>query len=246
MGFRVVDERTYQVAAAAPDEPGTWLHDMTLERADGGGDRSRPEDGAAGGVLHRGDAGRRRERRLQRAGARRRSMVARRGAGPHHLALPAPDPRAVFAGLHVGDAAQARRPRDQDRRAVPRALRSAGREGPSAPSARPQSRPRSSRSWPASKASTRTASSGISSMRCSRRSAPTTIRSTPTASRSRRSRSSSQAASSTACRCRGRSTKSSSIRRASKACTCASARWRAAASAGPTGRRISAPKFWAW
>ena len=30
------------------------------------------------------------------------------------------------------------------------------------------------------------------------------------------------------------------------ACICASAKWRAAASAGPTGRRISAPKFWAW
>ena len=33
--------------------------------------------------------------------------LARRRADPHHLAVPAPDPRAVFAGLHVGDAAQA-------------------------------------------------------------------------------------------------------------------------------------------
>ncbi len=40
----------------------------------------------------------------------------------------------------------------------------------------------------------------------------------------------------------GRSTRSSSIRRASRACTCASARSRAAACAGPTGRRISAPR----
>ena len=40
--------------------------------------------------------------------------------------------------------------------------------------------------------------------------------------------------------------RSSSIRRASRPCICASARWRAAASAGRTGRRISAPKFWAW
>ena len=55
-----------------------------------------------------------------------------------------------------------------------------------------------------------------------------------------------RAASSTACRCRARSTRSSSIRRASKACICASARWRAAASAGPTGRRISAPRSSAW
>ena len=51
--------------------------------------------------------------------------VARRRADPHHLALPAPDPRAVLAGLHVGDAAQARGARARDRRAVPRALRSA-------------------------------------------------------------------------------------------------------------------------
>lgn len=35
MGFRVVDEQTYHVASPKPDDPGTWLHDMTLERADG-------------------------------------------------------------------------------------------------------------------------------------------------------------------------------------------------------------------
>ena len=45
-----------------------------------------------------------------------------------------------------------------------------------------------------------------------------------------------------ACRRRGRSARSSSTARASKACICASARWRAAASAGRTGRRISAPR----
>ena len=32
----------------------------------------------------------------------------------------------------------------------------------------------------------------------------------------------------------------------SKACICASARWRAAASAGRTAARISAPRYWAW
>ncbi len=51
---------------------------------------------------------------------------------------------------------------------------------------------------------------------------------------------------STSCPRRVRSTRSSSIRRAWKACTCASARSRAAASAGPTGRRISAPRSSAW
>ena len=36
MGFRVVDERTYDIAPAAASAPPIWLHDMTLERADGG------------------------------------------------------------------------------------------------------------------------------------------------------------------------------------------------------------------
>ena len=52
--------------------------------------------------------------------------------------------------------------------------------------------------------------------------------------------------SSTNCPRPGPGARSSSIRRRWKACICASARWRAAASAGPTGARISAPKFWAW
>ena len=44
------------------------------------------------------------------------------------------------------------------------------------------------------------------------------------------------------CRSRARATRSSSTRRAPRACTCAAARWRAAASAGPTGARTSAPR----
>ena len=50
----------------------------------------------------------------------------------------------------------------------------------------------------------------------------------------------------TICRCRVRSTKFSSIHRGSKACIYASARLRAAASAGRTGRRISVPRFSDW
>ena len=34
MGFRVVDERTFEVGGATPVD--VWLHDMVLERADGG------------------------------------------------------------------------------------------------------------------------------------------------------------------------------------------------------------------
>ena len=53
MGFRVVDERTYHHVAADAAEPGTWLHDMMLERADGGAvdlDALKP---ALEAVLHR-------------------------------------------------------------------------------------------------------------------------------------------------------------------------------------------------
>jgi glutamate dehydrogenase len=36
MGFRVVDERTYHVAPKAEGAAGVWLHDMLMERGDGG------------------------------------------------------------------------------------------------------------------------------------------------------------------------------------------------------------------
>ena len=48
-----------------------------------------------------------------------------------------------------------------------------------------------------------------------------------------------------ACRRRGRRSRSSSTRPTSRACICAAARSRAAACAGPTGARISAPRSWA-
>ena len=56
------------------------------------------------------------------------------------------------------------------------------------------------------------------------------------------SRSSSTRRSSAGCRSRARASRSSSTRRAPRACTCAAARWRAAASAGRTGARTSAPR----
>jgi glutamate dehydrogenase len=36
MGFRVVDELTFQIAVGRPDEPDVWFHDMMLERTGGG------------------------------------------------------------------------------------------------------------------------------------------------------------------------------------------------------------------
>jgi len=48
-----------------------------------------------------------------------------------------------------------------------------------------------------------------------------------------------------ACPSRGRCSRSGSTRPASRPCTCAAARWRAAASAGRTAWRTSAPRCWA-
>ena len=36
MGFKVVDERTYRIEPTGGDTPEVWMHDMLLERADGG------------------------------------------------------------------------------------------------------------------------------------------------------------------------------------------------------------------
>ena len=77
MGFKVVDERTYQHHAAAVTTPGVWLHDMLLERRDGGMidlDAGKARLEAAFLMVMRG-AGR--ERRLQRAHARRRRSAWR-------------------------------------------------------------------------------------------------------------------------------------------------------------------------
>ena len=35
MGFKVVDERTYEIRPGTPTDTHVWLHDMTLESADG-------------------------------------------------------------------------------------------------------------------------------------------------------------------------------------------------------------------
>ena len=187
MGFRVVDERTYRDRGRRCRRADVWLHDMVLERADGGADRSRRAEGARSKPLPDGDARHRRERRLQRAGADGRAGLARRRADPHDLALPAPDPRAVFAGLHVGDAAQARRHRGA--RSSRCSMRASIRALERRTSARKRARRRSSAEIEdalgrRSKASTRTASCATSSMRCRRRSAPTSTSSTRTASRS--------------------------------------------------------------
>ena len=109
-------------------------------------DRSRRRQGAARSRLPDGDARRRRERRLQRADARRRPGLARRGADPRAVALSAPDPRALFAGLYVGDAGEAFRDRRRHRRTVSRPLRPASRSRARSATPSRKRSPRASRS----------------------------------------------------------------------------------------------------
>ena len=116
MGFRVVDEHTYHVCRPAPDAPDFWLHDMMLEVATARTLDISGAEGAARSALHDGDARACRKRRLQRAGADRGTRLARHRAGARGLALSAPDPHSVLAGLHVGDAGQACGDRREDRR----------------------------------------------------------------------------------------------------------------------------------
>jgi NAD-specific glutamate dehydrogenase len=245
-GLHVVDERTYRIE---PGESGeVWLHDMMLQRADAAAfdlEALKARLEATFMAVMRRPC---RERRLQRAGADRGRAVARRRAGAHDLALPAPGARCLLAGLHVGDAAAPLRHHVADRAAVPSALRSApgdheGRARRAAGRAPRRDRKRARRGGEPRRGPHPAPFRQCGDVGAAHQLLPARRRA---ASRRARSRSSSTAARSTACRCRSRSTRSSSIRRASKACTCASARSRAAASAGPTGRRISAPRCSAW
>ena len=104
MGFRVVDEQTHHIKLDADDRPDVWLHDMVLERAGAGevdllDSKQRLE--ACFLVVMTGGAENDGYNALVLAAG---LGLARRRADPHDLALPAADPRALFAGLHVDDA----------------------------------------------------------------------------------------------------------------------------------------------
>ena len=206
--------------------------------------QSRNREVRSRSLLHHGDARPRRERRLQRAGDDSRPAVARRGAGARRSRASCVRSACLIRRITCGRRCASMR--GLRRRSSICSTRGSTRGFRRATSRRRRLPPQSRRGLGRCRCSTRTASSAVSSTRCSRRSAPIFISSAMTAARSSRSRSSTRAASSTACRGRRRFTRFSSIRRASRACICASARWRAAASAGRTGRRISAPRCWAW
>ena len=105
IGFRVVDERTYHIRPV--DAADVWFHDMSWKVRRAEAVDLAALEAAPRSLFPRRDGRAGRERRLQRAGARGRARLARCRAHSHHLALSAPDPRALFARLHVGDAAQA-------------------------------------------------------------------------------------------------------------------------------------------
>ena len=247
LGFRVVNERTYRVEPPAPREADrVWLHDMTLERASGGAAststqmRGAARAGAAGAVARRrrnptrfntpGAGGRRSAGATRRCCAPSAAICARSACPTARTIWPArwrAMPRIVgklVALFHArfdpeGRSHGERRPRDLGARRD----RAAARRG--------------------RRASTTTASCAASCKLIEAAVRTNFFQTTRTAGtradhrvqvRMRQGRRHAAAA--------GRSTRSSSIRRASRACICASARWRAAACAGPTGRRISAPR----
>ena len=232
LGVTVVDEHPYEITA--PGGSLRWIYSFGV-RGGRGRSAGRPRHAGAGrrGVP-RGVGRHRRERRTQPARAARRPRGARRG----HRARAVPVPAAGGGALHrrVPGRHAEREPRSgaTARRPVPRPARSRRRattrprsRGSTRSSAAPSTR------W---RASTPIASCARSGRWCAPPCAPTR-----TATR-RTSRASSIRRSSTSCPGRSRNTRSGSRRRRSRACTCAPATSRAAASAGPTGARTSAPR----
>ena len=232
--------------SATPAPAPVWLHDMTIEtgRRQADRDRRRNSTDASKPRSWRWSATRR-IRRLQRADPAWRHELAGSIDDPGAVALPAPDPRAVQPGLHVGDACartslssprsslcfrpasiRASSPRDAERTARETALLAEIEEQLKSVSSLDEDRILR-RFTNLVQATIRT---NLWQIGAGRTSAAGDLASSSTRARSR------------TCRRRARSTRSSSIRRESKAFICASARWRAADCAGPTGRRISAPR----
>ena len=243
MGFRVVDERTFEVGG---EDRGALAARHGAGARRWRARRPRNRKGALEGCFIMVMRGARRERRLQRAGdgggcsgatwrwcapsrascGRSACLIRRITCGRRCASTRGLRRRSSSCSTRGSIRAAGRSPRQAARRRSPPQIEAAlgGRREPRRGPHHPPFRQRGAVGDP-------------HQLLSARQGRP---------ARSRRSRSSSPAASSTACRGPRRFTRSSSIRRASRACICASARWRAAASAGRTGRRISAPRCWAW
>ena len=249
LGFSAIDERSYQIRPRFADgEREVALHDMVLE-TDGGAaielERLDKRLEAAFLAVVRGEADNDGFNRLViGAGADWREAAVLRAYCAYLRQLGSPfglrylaDTLARHAGL-ARDLLELFHLRFDPDRKIGAERPGGGR------SARAQARSRA-RS-PACRASTRIASCARSSISSKPPCAPTSTSATRRAGSRRRSPSSSTARRSRPRRSPSPSARSGSTRRASRAFTCALRRSRAAASAGRTGRRISAPRCWAW
>ena len=245
MGVEVVDERPYELDRARP----RVLHLRVRAALRPAAARHRPQ--ALRRRAARGVGRLQRDRRLQRARARRRPDVAPGDRAARLREVHEAGQLAVRARLHRGRPAQQRRHHPAARRPLrgplrPRQGRPPGRRrGPHRADRGSwrTSSPRPSTTW---SASTTTGSCGPTSPTSAARCAPTTSRRPPTGRCTPTSPSSSSRRRSPTCPSRGRSSRSSSTRPASRACTCASAPSPAAACAGPTDATTSAPRCSAW
>ena len=254
MGFRV--RRRAHLSRSRRDGDGgphVWFHDMLLERADSGsadlGERRRTAGGAVPGSL-RGDAENDGFNALVLgAGLDWRDVALLARA----FALTCARSRIAFRqDVHVDDAAQASgHCGGNSAGAVPCALRSAAcmprRTSARSAEAEALIRAASNARWQAVREPRRGPHPAPLRQRGDGRAAHELLpaRAGRPAKRGHIAIKFDSRQARAACRCRVRSARSSSTRRASRACTCASARSRAAACAGPTGARISAPKCWA-
>ena len=192
--------------------------------------------------IHRGLDRPHGQRQLQPADAERRHPVAHRRGAARLLPLLAASRPAVQPGLHRAGARQQSRHRARRSRTC-----SSPASIPRSPTRRARAPSRgwisaSARSSRRSRAPTRTGSCARSGALCRRPCAPTPISSRRRATSRITCPSSSRARNCASCRCRSRCSRCSCSRPAWRACICAWASWRAAAFAGPTGARTSAPR----
>ena len=244
-GFRVIDERTYTVEprpAAASASSTTWCSTSPAPSPPSFAARA-PLIEAAILAVWQTEA---ESDGLNQLTLRRRARLARRRDPPRAGALSEAGRRHLVARLSGAGAEPPSRCRRGAGDAVPRPARP--RLSPATASApSPRRARRSPRRSRRRSRSTRTASSAACSTSSTPRCAPTPSSATATASaRPALAHQVRLPPRSTACPSRGPTAKSSSIRRASRACICASAPSPAAACAGPTGPRISAPRCWGW
>ena len=238
MGVQVVDERPYELRPSGAAT--AWIYDFGL-LAPGGAPAEPADPRRIPGDLRVGVARRDRERRLQPPRARRRSL---RHADHHPAGLrevPPPDRPHLQPELRGGDARRSSRHRQAPRRALHRALRSPPRRQPGPrvrrhrggdhrgprPGGQPRPGPHPAR-LPRPRAGDG-AHERVPPRCCRRAPAGTRV----------------QARSRARCptsRCPDPGSRSGCTPPTSKGSTCAAVRWRAAASAGATGGRTSAPR----